>query len=82
MPIDDPELPFGLADCRDGSRQAQPIRDSVEGVCEENEIHGVRQDQMVVGRASRSNHRPRAIQHGKVDVDGIDAIRATRERRY
>jgi hypothetical protein len=87
MPIDDPELPSGFEDCRDGSRQAQLIKDAVEGVCEENvidrlrhdriESHGVRQDKMAVGR---SDERPRAIQHGRVDVDGVDDIRDGGER--
>ena len=71
MPIDDPELPFRLEDCNDGSRQAQLIRDAVEGICEENiidrlrhgriESHSVRHDQMAIGRTSCSNKRPRAI---------------------
>jgi hypothetical protein len=69
MPVDDSDLPFGLEDCRDGSRQARLIRDAVEGVCEENvidplrhdriESHGIRQGKMAVGRTSRSNKCPR-----------------------
>jgi hypothetical protein len=90
MPINDPELPSGFEDCRDGSPQAQLIQDAVEGVCEENvidrlrhdrsESHGVRQDKMAVGRSGRSNERLRAIQHGRVDVDGVDDIRDGGER--
>jgi hypothetical protein len=90
MPIDDPELPFRFEDCRNASRQAQLVRDAVEGVCEKDvidrlrhdriESHGVRQDKTAVGRTSRSNKRPRAIQHGRVDVDGVDAIHDAGER--
>ena len=69
MPIDDPELPFRFEDCDDGSRQAQLIRDAVEGICEENiidrlrhdhiESRGVRHDQMAIGRTSCGHKRPR-----------------------
>jgi hypothetical protein len=36
---------------------------------------------MAIGRTSCSNKRPRAIQHSRVDVDGVDAIHDAGERR-
>ena len=45
------------------------------------ESHSVRHDKMAIGRTSCSNKRPRAIQHSRVDVDGVDAIHDAGERR-
>ena len=84
MPIDDPELPLRFEPCCDGARQAELIRDAVEGVGKEHiidrlrhdriEHHGVGHDELAVGHARRSNAYPRLIQHGRVDVDGVDVI--------
>jgi hypothetical protein len=89
MPIDDPELPAGLEDCRNGARQPALIRDPVKGVGEENVIdrlrhdpidpHGVRHGETAVGRPRRRNPRPRAVEQVRVDVDGLDAPRYTGE---
>jgi hypothetical protein len=90
MPVDDPELPFRFEDCRDGARQSRLIRNTVEGVGEENVIdrlwhdciqsHRVGHDKMAIGQPSRSNERTRAIQQVRVDLDSMDAIHNTGER--
>jgi hypothetical protein len=35
---------------------------------------------MAVGRASRSHEHPRPFQHGRVDVDRVDALGDARQR--
>jgi hypothetical protein len=84
MPIDDPELPLGFKDCRDGARHAELIRDAVKGIGEEHLIdrfrydriagHSIRYDKLAVGRVCRRNERSRAVKHDRIDVDGVDAI--------
>jgi hypothetical protein len=62
----------------------------MKGVGEENVIdrrrqhrmdgHGVRHDKPALAGARRSEAGPRAVQHGRVDVDGVAAKGDARER--
>jgi hypothetical protein len=83
VPIDDPELPAGFENRRDGARQADLIRDHMKGIGEENVIdrlgydgidrHGVRPNEITLVAPRCRNSRPRVFHHDGVDVDGVDA---------